>query len=105
MQYNYDSNERESKMNNKTQHVSRRDFLKTGAAISAGAILSPTNRIFAAGSDTMRVAMIGCGGRGTKDAIDCLKSADGVELLAMADLFQDKLDSSLASSKRDVLTR
>ena len=80
--------------------VSRRDVLKACAAVSAGAILSPSNRIYAAGSDTMRVAMIGCGERGTKDVIDCLNSDNNVELVAMADLFQDRLDSSLAKLKK-----
>ncbi len=76
--------------------------MKAGAAISAGAMLSPTNRVFAAGSDTMRVALIGCGSRGTKDAIDCLKSGDGVELVAMADIFKDRLDSSLANIRKQL---
>jgi len=93
-------NERESKMVNKIQPVSRRELLKAGAAISAGAMLSSTSRIFAAGSDTMRIALIGCGSRGTKDAIDCLKSANGVELVAMADIFKDKLDGSLATIRK-----
>ena len=48
----------------------------------------------------MRVALIGCGSRGTGDAIDCLASADGVEMVAMADLFKDQLESSLANMKK-----
>ncbi|MHC4244034.1 MAG: twin-arginine translocation signal domain-containing protein, partial [Planctomycetota bacterium] len=80
-------------MRTNKQNVTRRSFLKAGAAISAGAMLSPTSKTFARGSDTMRVALIGCGSRGTGDAIDCLASADGVEMVAMADLFRDKLDS------------
>jgi len=75
-------------------------LLKTGAVVSAGTFLSTSNMIFAAGSDTMRVALIGCGSRGTKDALDCLKSADGIELIAMADMFKDKLDISLANIKK-----
>jgi predicted dehydrogenase len=87
-------------MKSKTQKVSRRELLRAGAAISAVAVLSPGSRIFAAGSDTMRVAMIGCGSRGTKDAIDCLMAADGVELVAMADIFKDRLDNSLANIRK-----
>jgi len=83
-------------MTDKTRRISRRDLLRTGVAVSAGALLSPNSRAFVAGSDKMRVALIGCGSRGTKDAIDCLKSAEGVELVAMADIFKDKVDSSLA---------
>lgn len=87
-------------MNTNKQNVNRRNFLKAGAAISAGAMLSPTSKAFARGSDTIRVALIGCGSRGTGDAIDCLASADGVEIVAMADLFRDKLESSLANMKK-----
>ena len=79
-------------------NITRRNFLKTGAAISAGVMIS-SSKVFAAGSDTMRVAIIGCGDRGTKDAIDCLMSDDRVEMIAMADLFEDKLQSSLAKMK------
>ena len=87
-------------MKTNKHNVTRRDFLKTGAVISAGAILSPSSKAFARGSDTMRVALIGCGSRGTGDAIDCLSSADGVEMVAMADLFRDRLESSLANMKK-----
>jgi len=87
-------------MKNQTNQISRRDLLKTGAAVSAGVLASRGGRVFAAGSDKMRVAIIGCGSRGTKDAIDCLKSAEGVEMIAMADIFQDKINSSLARMKK-----
>jgi len=89
-------------MRNESKNVSRREFLKAGAAVSAGTVLMQGGRAFARGSDTMRVAMIGCGDRGTYDAITCLKAADGVELVAMADLFQDRIDSSLARLKKAV---
>ena len=72
-------------MKTNKNNVTRRNFLKAGAAISAGTILS--SKAFAAGSDTMRVALIGCGSRGTKDAIDCLMSDNRVEMIAMADMF------------------
>jgi len=39
--------------------------------------------------------MVGCGGRGVYDVTNCLNSADGVELVAMADLFQDRIDNCL----------
>jgi len=82
-------------MKDKTKHISRRDLLKAGAAVSAGALAAQNSRSFAAGSDKMGVALIGCGSRGTKDAIDCLKSAQGLEMVAVADVFQDRVDSSL----------
>ena len=87
-------------MKTKPDQISRRDLLKAGAAVSAGAFVSPGSRMYAAGSDKVRVAMIGSGSRGTKDAIDCLKSAEGVELVAIAEIFQDRIDSSLSKIKK-----
>jgi len=50
--------------------------------------------VFAAGTDVIRVGVIGCGGRGTGAALDCAKSADGIKIVALGDLFQDRLDGS-----------
>ena len=77
---------------------SRRSFLKTTAAFSAAA-WAPASGVFAAGSDTLRLALIGCGDRGTEAATDCLGASPGLELVAMADMFQDRLDRSLAKIK------
>ncbi|MHC4434631.1 MAG: Gfo/Idh/MocA family protein [Planctomycetota bacterium] len=89
------------KISTRTSGVSRRDFIRTSAALSLAAIASPSSRIFAAGSDKVRVGLIGCGDRGTGAARDCIRSSDGVEIVAMADLFQDRLDKSLARLSRD----
>ena len=83
----------------KKTDLSRREFLRAGAAVSAGSVLI-SGRAFAAGSDTLRVAMIGCGDRGTKDAIDCLNADPGIEMVAIADLFQDRVDNSLAAMRK-----
>ncbi len=45
----------------------------------------------ARGSDTMRVGVIGCGGRGTGAANNCVASSQGVEIVALADAFEDQL--------------
>ena len=45
----------------------------------------------ARGSATMRVGVIGCGGRGSGAASDCIKSSKGVEIVALADAFGDRL--------------
>ena len=78
---------------------SRRDFLKT-TAVSAGALMLAGAHLpsaHAAGSDVMKVGVIGCGGRGTGAALDCLKAGgQGVQLWAMGDLFKDRLASSHA---------
>jgi len=76
--------------------MSRRDFMRTSAAVSAAAMLSPTRNVFAAGSDKIRIGLIGCGRRGTDAAKDCVTAAPNVEVVAMGDLFQDHLDKSLA---------
>jgi len=58
------------------------------------------NKIFAAGSDKVRIGLIGCGGRGTHDATKCLNSSQNVELVAMGDLFKDRIDRCLRTLKR-----
>jgi predicted dehydrogenase len=79
---------------------SRRDFIKTSAVSLAA--LGATGRVFAAGSDTVRVGIIGCGGQGTRDLVSCVNSSPGVEIVAMADLFEDRMKESLAKLKNDV---
>ena len=81
--------------------LSRREFGKAMAVAGVGLAL-PSPGVFAAGSDTVRVAVVGCGERGTSDAVYCLKSAPGVELVAIADLFQDKVDAALAKLRAEV---
>ncbi|MFC1634447.1 Gfo/Idh/MocA family oxidoreductase [Planctomycetota bacterium] len=78
-----------------TADLSRRDFIKTSAALGAATWASGSSRIFAAGSDTIRIGLIGCGGRGTHDTGNCLSCAEGVELVAMGDIFEERLKSSL----------
>jgi predicted dehydrogenase len=75
-----------------TPDLSRRDFVKASAALGAAAWASGASRIFAAGSDKIRVGLIGCGGRGTYDTANCLNAAENVELTAMGDVFKDRLD-------------
>ena len=76
---------------------SRRDFIKTTAAATAGAsvgLMASGNYAYAAGSDTLRVGLVGCGGRGTGAARDAAIAAPGVEIYAMGDLFEDRLEES-----------
>jgi predicted dehydrogenase len=80
----------------KNDGLSRRGFMKATAAVSAFALASAmkTNFAYAQGSDQIRVALIGCGGRGTGAATDCCGSSPNVKLVAMADMFKDRLDDS-----------
>jgi myo-inositol 2-dehydrogenase / D-chiro-inositol 1-dehydrogenase len=77
-----------------TESVSRRTFIQTTAAATA-ALAFPSG-VRASGSDVIRMGLIGCGGRGTGAAGDCLKGAAGVELVAMGDLVLDRLAKSRA---------
>ena len=77
----------------------RRDFLKqtTIAAGTMALAAAETPRVHAAGDETIKVGLVGCGGRGTGAAAQALKTAGPVKLWAMADVFKDKLESSLTS--------
>ena len=78
---------------------SRRAFIKTSAAALAAASL-PRTFVFAAGSDRIRIGLVGCGGRGSGAVMNCVEGAEGVELVAMGDLFQDRLNGSRAALKQ-----
>jgi myo-inositol 2-dehydrogenase / D-chiro-inositol 1-dehydrogenase len=82
---------------------SRRDFMKTstralvgGVAASFGAVPA----VHAAGSDEIRVGLIGCGQRGTGAAQNVLESSPGVKLVAMGDVFKDHIDISLKNLEK-----
>ena len=88
-----------------SQPTSRREFLKT-AAQAAGAISALAGvalpSVHAQGSDQIKIALIGCGGRGggaAKNALSVQKG--GAKLVAMADVFENKLNTAFASLKRD----
>lgn len=78
----------------------RRQFLQGAslATLSASALLqaSAARAVHAEGSDVLKIGLIGCGGRGTGAAVQALKADPATELVAMADLFADKLSASLA---------
>jgi myo-inositol 2-dehydrogenase / D-chiro-inositol 1-dehydrogenase len=76
--------------------VSRRQILRASAAASAAAVMASlgTNFAHAAGSDGLKVGLIGCGGRGTGAARDCAKASPQVQITALGDLFRDRVDGS-----------
>lgn len=81
------------------QASSRRDFLKATSAVAATGLLIPQN-VHAAGSDTIKVGLIGCGGRGTGAAEQSVNSGPNVKLYAMADMFPDHLKNCLNNLKK-----
>jgi len=83
--------------------VNRRTFLKssTVAAAAAGATgLALGRSAHAAGSDVIKIGMVGCGGRCTGAAAQVLQGDPGTQLVAMSDLFADRVEGKRAALKR-----
>jgi predicted dehydrogenase len=88
------------------QGISRRTFIKASAALGAASAVAPSVYAYAQGSDKIRVGLIGCGGRGTgAGIIDCAASSQGVELVAIGDLFQDRADAAPKAIKANLERR
>ena len=84
--------------------TSRRDFLKhTGRVAAAGALLgTAVPHVHASEDNTIRLAVIGCGGRGSGAVGNAVSASGGpVKLVAMADLFTDHLAASHANLSRE----
>jgi predicted dehydrogenase len=81
---------------------SRRAFLRSSGALVGASLLSELSaaRGGARRNDLLRVALVGCGGRGTGAAIQALSTEGPVHLVAMADAFADRIESSLAEIVR-----
>ena len=75
--------------------LSRRDFVRTsGVALGTTMAAHLVGGAYAAGNDTIRIGLIGCGDRGTGAVINAISAAPGVKLVAMGDVFKDRLDAS-----------
>ena len=81
-----------------TDSTSRRTFL--GAAAAAGA-LAGLPAVHAAGGDILRVGLVGCGDRGTGAAAQAMAADPGARLVAMADAFADRIESSLETLRNN----
>jgi predicted dehydrogenase len=88
---------------NTSSTPNRREFLRTSSAAAAFALAAPGILIresaFAANTDTLKVGLIGCGGRGTGAAGNALTADNNCVLSAMGDVFADQLDGSLKNLK------
>ena len=81
-----------------TSLISRRRFLRRGSAAVASATLLhnlPLTHSFAAAGDTLKIALVGCGGRGTGAASQALSTSGPTKLVALADLLPEALETSL----------
>lgn len=83
--------------NDFTGNQSRRNFVKKTSIIAGGMLAAPFlsgANYFSGADDVIKVALIGCGGRGTGAAVQALSTKQNVQLVAMADAFKDRLDDS-----------
>lgn len=83
-------------MDKKSVGGQRRDFLKTSAVLAGGAMLSgiPFVGAHASVDDTIKVVLVGCGGRGTGATFDAIASGANIKIVALADAFRDRLDEA-----------
>ncbi|MGB4729099.1 MAG: Gfo/Idh/MocA family oxidoreductase, partial [Thermogutta sp.] len=88
--------------NDRTGKLGRREFLQTSSVLGGGILLaSPLARsVHAAGSDIIKIALIGAGGRGTGAASQLLNADKGVKLIAVADAFENKATSAAQRLKK-----
>ena len=75
--------------------MKRRTFLKNAAAVSTFTILKPGTAFGTKANSAIRMGIIGCGGRGT-GVISIMSKNTNIAIIAMADLFDDKLQTALA---------
>jgi len=76
---------------------SRRSFLKSSSAALAGTALAGlSSGAYAAGSDEIKLGLVGCGGRGTGATKNIFNTSGNVKLVAVADAFQHKADDAIS---------
>ena len=82
--------------------TTRRDFLKTSSTAVAGVTLAAAlcEPGYAAENNTIKIALVGCGGRGTGATSQALSTKGPTKLWAVADVFQHRLQSCLANLKQ-----
>jgi predicted dehydrogenase len=86
-----------------SEKMTRRDFVKSGSAAGAAALagcsVAPAEIPMVHGGQepTLRIALVGCGGRGTGAAENCLNAAENVQIVAMGDMFPDRLNGAKKS--------
>jgi len=91
---------------NQSSVTTRRDFLRTyTAAAFAGAVAGPgilgTKSSAASPGDTLKVGLIGCGGRGTGAAAQALKAGSDIQLYAMGDAFEKAIPGALKAISKE----
>ncbi len=89
--------------NSPDKNASRRNFLKTSSLLVAGGAVASSlniaNAAHAYGSDTIKIGLIGCGGRGTGAAAQAMNTEGSVKLVAMGDVFANKVQGAMRGLK------
>lgn len=81
--------------------ISRRNLLKgSGAAATAFQIIRP-ELVRGQGKEMLKYGLVGCGGRGTAAVMDLMNGTENTELVAMGDLFEDRLEGSLTNLRKN----
>src|SRR6185369_6918589 len=90
-----------SSTSSQVPETTRREFLKTSSTLAAGVALAGAiaKPGYAAENNTIKIALVGCGGRGTGAASQALSTQGPTKLWAMADVFEKRLQGSLANLK------
>ncbi len=93
---------------NTNQHAelrptTRREFIRTSAVLAGTAALGQLaleRSVHAAGNDIIRIGLIGCGGRGTEAAVNAMNAGKDIRLVALADIFDERLKASRDQLKK-----
>src|SRR5437867_8730924 len=103
---NHDSSDIMSDQTSFTSSSSRREFLRKSTTAALGSVfaanLGYSQQSVGANNETLRVGLIGCGGRGTGAANQALNADNNVMLTAMADVFEDQLKRSLRTLNSEI---
>jgi len=84
---------------------SRRNFVKKSSILAGGVLAAPLlSRAYNSNKagDVIKIALIGCGGRGTGACVQALSTKQNIQLVAMADAFRDRLDDSLKNINDEI---
>jgi predicted dehydrogenase len=74
--------------------------LAGASTLAVAASILPVPMVHAGGSSTIKIGLVGCGGRGSGAAEEALKADSGTKLVAIADAFQDRIDDHLSHLKQ-----
>lgn len=92
-----DNHQKRKQKMNSTKQTSRRQFLKMTGGIAAVYTLGVARSAYAAGTDEIKVALIGCGRRGRGAVLDRIAVGDNMKLVAIADISSERLNLAIST--------